>query len=751
LVVYWCGHGAIALSDNRSKRLFFTDTSLLNLRNLNFDALLLRLTSQQSPVGEVILVADACATAAQATFWPDGKVVGGLPREGRIKVTALYAARSGHKAFVLPDDSGESSVGEATDRPRLPFYTELLFDQLRAAGPDFEWSRTFLEAHKNVEQQLEQLRSSGQADANHRKLVKLAAEGQFPFVVSSETDSEKRERYLALTLPVGDLEAERIALRYRVEQFSLAPDAFAPTRAERKRFENRKQTIFHEIPGAEAWWEWGVATDRRRRIRIVATAAGVSLLVLALVAITYGLALSGPASDLVGRLREEDSVGAVLGEYSPMVRWRAQSKLNAVIADDKHQNDVRDRITHARHRANCSIARYLSGHPNSCLDLLAKGGDEADGHGYDPQARTFVTLNAIDPAGITESSLLERLKMSPEPAALRQGLVLALGQGQSMLPSADASIKHEFRDLLLRLFETDPDPGVHAAAWWCILGKFPDPQTHELLQAAARRLREQGVSRIVGKEGFLNWFVDKTTGLTMVFIRAEGTNGFFGDRDATGEVGLDEECHGCRKPLRRSFAIAMTEANDDHLNFLPGAELSRKAPITMISWHQATEKCNAMTKQSANPQPPFVTFRLPNELEWEFACRGGSIAAFSYGDEDDAVQLARFATLAGRRGFEPHLLVITMPNLFGMFDMHGGIAEWCANDAGPWPPDQERENAGTKTAVFRGGTGDHRRVIAMLKAFARNEYSKQLPQNDSLGFRPAATIDFDSKANDGSK
>jgi len=102
-------------------------------------------------------------------------------------------------------------------------------------------------------------------------------------------------------------------------------------------------------------------------------------------------------------------------------------------------------------------------------------------------------------------------------------------------------------------------------------------------------------------------------------------------------------------------------------------------PAVYVSWGDAVLFCQMLTEleRETGRLTGTQTYRLPTEAEWEYACRAGTTAAYSFGD--NPALLGAHGWYADNSGERLHRVAEKKPNPWGLFDMHGNVLEWCAD------------------------------------------------------------------------
>jgi len=197
----------------------------------------------------------------------------------------------------------------------------------------------------------------------------------------------------------------------------------------------------------------------------------------------------------------------------------------------------------------------------------------------------------------------------------------------------------------------------------------------------------------------------------MVFIPA----GSFRMGSPTNELGrLEDEGPQTVVTLTKGFYMAKYKATQTDYGMVTGKFPSVFTsdpflPVETVGWEDATNYCATLTRRerAAGRIRTNSVYRLPTEAEWEYACRAWTSTRFSHGDDQGYETLANYAWFADNSSRMTHPVGQKLPNSWGLYDMHGGLWEWCQDWYGPYPGGNAIDPQGPATGsyhVFRGGS-----------------------------------------------
>ncbi len=152
------------------------------------------------------------------------------------------------------------------------------------------------------------------------------------------------------------------------------------------------------------------------------------------------------------------------------------------------------------------------------------------------------------------------------------------------------------------------------------------------------------------------------------------------------------------------------------MNDNPSSVKSANLPVMNITWNDAVEFCNRLSKLYGLDTAYIVKnnkielsaastgFRLPTEAEWEYACRAGTKSDFPGSGKIDEM-----GWYNANSAYNPHPVGTKKANNWGLFDMNGNVWEWCwdwyGSDYYSVSPTTDPQGPATgKRHVLRGGS-----------------------------------------------
>lgn len=190
-------------------------------------------------------------------------------------------------------------------------------------------------------------------------------------------------------------------------------------------------------------------------------------------------------------------------------------------------------------------------------------------------------------------------------------------------------------------------------------------------------------------------------------------------------------------------------------HFHAGSQGSPAHPVENVSWDDVQGFLQKLNNHLGLGQAS-----LPTEAEWEYACRAGTTVPFWFGETISPDQVnydGNYPYGNGKKGKNREQTVAVKalpPNGWGLYQMHGNVWEWCADDLRNYWAEPVRdpglaaalalptEPQSEGRAVLRGGSWIS--AAHGVRAASRDASGCRL-RRDFIGFRLALRFP-DSKA-----
>ena len=207
--------------------------------------------------------------------------------------------------------------------------------------------------------------------------------------------------------------------------------------------------------------------------------------------------------------------------------------------------------------------------------------------------------------------------------------------------------------------------------------------------------------------------------------------------------------HQHKVTISKAFYMQTTEVTQGQWKTVMGTEPWKASdrdkeganyPATCVCWKDAVAYCEKLSEKEGK------TYRLPTEAEWEYACRAGTKTTWCFGNDEN--KLGDYAwygenTRAIGEGYA-HQVELTIPNAFGLYDMHGNVWEWCHDYYGkgyykPSPATDPQGPTGGSWHLFRGGSWQY--LTRGTRSAERGAHGEGLISPEVFGFRLVRELD----------
>ena len=156
-----------------------------------------------------------------------------------------------------------------------------------------------------------------------------------------------------------------------------------------------------------------------------------------------------------------------------------------------------------------------------------------------------------------------------------------------------------------------------------------------------------------------------TNSIGMTFVRI--MPGMFQRNDAVDKPTHINEFYMQTTEVTQAQYIAMMQKNPSTYQ-----RNNTDYPVETVSLNDVREFIRRLNQREETNR-----YRLPTQAEWEYACRAGGAARYCFGNDPD--EIGDYAWYEKNANGHPHVVGWKKPNLWGLYDMHGNVLEYCTD------------------------------------------------------------------------
>ena len=194
--------------------------------------------------------------------------------------------------------------------------------------------------------------------------------------------------------------------------------------------------------------------------------------------------------------------------------------------------------------------------------------------------------------------------------------------------------------------------------------------------------------------------------LTMIWVKP----GTFMMGSPESEAGRSSNETQHQVTLTKGFYLGKYEVTQAQWEKVKGSNPSHfkgaDRPVEKVPWNDAVDFCKKLTEmeKKAGRVPEGMSYQLPTEAQWEYACRAGTTTAYSWGNDINSSRANYNWVNGGNDGNDfkqTRDVGQYAANPWGFFDMQGNVWEWVSDWKANYLTNAQTDPEGPASGSYR--------------------------------------------------